>query len=143
MPDRDEARGLDRRSPLDEARAMRTRTCACQLDPRGFVRVTVDDLAEMTKDDARDALEAIVRVAGPERARTLVDMRNIKSITRDGREHFRAATSSVCSRVAMLVRSPVGRVIGNFFLRTLTTGMPKRIFNDEADAARWLLSEQP
>lgn len=122
---------------------MKSRACTCVRDARGFVRVTVDDRADMTIDDARAALEGIALVAGPERARTLVDMRRIRSISKEGREHFRDATSSVCSRVAMLVSSPVGRVIGNFFFRTVASGMPKRLFNDEDAAILWVLGEEP
>lgn len=117
------------------------RANTCELDPRGFVRVTVLERAELSLDDAREGLDELAIVGGPGRCRALVDMRGIKSISKEGREHYRSRTASVCSRLAMLIGSPVGRVLGNFFFRNLTGTMPTRLFTDEATAIRWLVDE--
>lgn len=117
------------------------RTSTCALDPRGFVRVTVLDSAEMSVDDARESFEELIRVGGPERCRTLVDIRRLKGLSKEARQHFRETTPNVCSRLALLTESPVGRVLGNFFFRTVMAGMPKQLFNDEAAAIRWLLED--
>jgi hypothetical protein len=111
------------------------------LEGAGFIRATVDDRAEMTVDDARAALVAIRSLGEGQRRPTLVDMRAVKAITREGRDHFRDASAVECTRVALLVASPVGRVIGNFFLRTQISGMPTKIFDDEDAAIGWLLAE--
>lgn len=117
------------------------RATRCVLDRRGFAHVTVGDHAELQLEDARDALDDIARVGGPARCPTLVDMRQIKSLSKEAREHFRDSTASVCSRVAMLIESPVSRVLGNFFFRAISEEMPKQLFNDEAAAVAWLLSD--
>ena len=118
----------------------RSRICAFELDPRGFVRATVDPLAEMTLEDAREALAFTAKVAG-ERRPVLVDLREIKSQTREVRDYFAGHEDVVaaCSRVAVLVASPVSRVIGNFFVKTTVQKMPNRLFTDEASAVNWLL----
>ena len=46
--------------------------------------------------------------------------------------------AAVVSAAALLVDSPVGRVIGTFFLRIARPAAPIRIFTDEREALAWL-----
>ena len=94
----------------------------------------------MDVSDAREALEATHRVAGDRRRPVLVDLRGIRSESRDAREFF--ASSEVGTKVtavALVIGSPVSTVIGNFFLRLREQPVPTRLFGDEPAAVEWLL----
>lgn len=90
--------------------------------------------------EADESLDELARVGGP-RCLALVDMRRIKALSREARDRFKERTPSICARVAMLIGSPVGRVLGNFFFRHVTAGMPKQLFTSEEEAVVWLLKE--
>lgn len=121
-----------------------TRACTFILDARGFVRATMKDGIEMTLEDAREALAATFRVAGGRRSRVLVDSRGLRYQTKEARDEFVGDEAvRVSSRVALVVGSPVSRMIGNFFLRNSTHRTPTRLFTNEAAAIEWLLRDSP
>ncbi len=112
-------------------------------DPRGFVRATMRQGVEMNLLDSQEALAATERVARG-RTRVLVDSRGLRYQTKDARDHFASEEAArITSRVALLVASPVSRMIGNFFLRRHTQRTPTKLFSDEQEAIEWLLSEHP
>ncbi|MDQ3262691.1 MAG: STAS/SEC14 domain-containing protein [Myxococcota bacterium] len=119
-----------------------TRTCTFLLDPRGFVRATMHQGVEMDLDDARDALRTTTQVSGGQRVPVLVDSRRLKSQSREARQEFASDEAvRVCSAVALLVDSPVSRIIANFFLRQQVQRTPTRLFTDETAAVEWLLGQ--
>lgn len=123
-------------------RTAETRACTFVFDPRGFVRATMRDDVEMNLADAKEALAATAALADNARARVLVDTRRQRYQTKEARDHFVSAEAErVSSRVALLVGSPVSRMIGNFFLRRQEHRSPTRLFSDEEEAVAWLLSE--
>jgi hypothetical protein len=120
-----------------------TRTCRHELDPRGFVRATVFEGADMDLADARDNVAATFEVGGRRRTPVLVDLRGVRSQTRECRKYFVGPeATAMTGPVALLVGSPVSRVIGNFFLRLNDQRVPTRLFSDEGEAAAWLLAQR-
>ncbi len=119
-----------------------TRVCSFELDPRGFVRATIRPGAEMVLEDARDALRATAELAGGVRRPVLVDAREVKSQSRDARAYFASEEAArVCVAVAILIGSPVSRVLGDFFLRHTTQLVPTRLFTQDEAAVDWLLTQ--
>lgn len=119
----------------------RTRICSFELDPRGFVRATVDLDAHMDTEDAEEALALTFEVAGRQRRPVLVDLRGIRSQSRGARLYF--ASPAVAERLAavgLLIASPVSKVLGNFFLRLQKQPVPTELFHDEEAAVDWLLA---
>ena len=107
------------------------------------MRATVEKGAEMTVEDAREALAATERVALGRRLPVLVDLRGIKAQTREARQYFVSEEATrVSASVALLVGSPVSRVVGNFFLRLNVQRTPTQLFTSEEDAIAWLEAQQ-
>lgn len=120
-----------------------SRCCSFRLDPQGFVRATMNEGADFERADATEAVSVTWKVAGEKRRSVLVDMRGVRSQTRDAREYFMSdEVAGRISAVALLVGSPLSRMIGNFFLRIGDHRIPTRIFTADAAATAWLL-EQP
>jgi hypothetical protein len=120
----------------------RTRICSFLLDPRGFVHARLDDGAVMELNDARDAVAETWRVAGERRRPVLVDMTRLKGESRAARLYF-VSDEAVqrYSAVALLVSSPVSRVIGTFFLRLSEHKVPTKLFTRETEATSWLADQ--
>jgi len=100
--------------------------------------------ATFEESDARDAVAASWQVAGERRAPVLVDMRGMRAESRAAREYFTSEeTASKVSAVALLVGSPVSKMIGNLFLRLGAHRIPTRLFTDDASARRWIGEQTP
>jgi hypothetical protein len=117
-----------------------TRTGRHRLDRRGFIHSTILPGAEQTLDDARENVQASMQLGGGKRRPLLVDIRQIKSQTREAREYYGGEESGACfSAAAVLVGSPVSRLLGNFFLGfNKSVHAPLKLFTSEEEAIEWL-----
>ena len=69
----------------------------------------------------------------------LMDIRKARGISREARYMFASAEAAqIFARTALLIGSPLSRVLGNFFLGLNKPQMPTRLFTDEAEALAWL-----
>lgn len=115
-----------------------TRVCEFRRDPDGFIYATMKTGARFELADAKECVEATRNLAGA-RTSVLVDMRGVQSQSKEARAYFNAPEiAKDLSAVALLVSSPVSRVIANFFLGVRTQPVPTRMFDDEASARAWL-----
>ena len=93
----------------------------------------------MALPDAKENIAATFELAGRQIG-VLVDMRGVRSQTREARQYFAGAEAEKVTRaVALLIGSPVSRVLANFYLRVRTPRIPTALFTDEEQAVAWLL----
>lgn len=107
--------------------------------PGGQVRFDSDSDATMTKADAQAAVDAVATITDGKPTGLLVDMSRIRGMDRDARTVF--AGADVSTRVAMLVKSPLSRTLGSFFLGLNKPALPMRLFSDETKALAWLAAD--
>lgn len=88
-------------------------------------------------EDATAAIEAMIEVTGDRPAPLLVDVRQAGPQDRAGRLEF-IRRHEVVSAVAILVGSPLSRMMGNFFMNVGRPKAPTRLFDDERAAVVWL-----
>jgi hypothetical protein len=70
---------------------------------------------------------------------TLVLMQDMARVERDARAFFASEEyMRLCSQTALVVGSPVSRVIGNFFVGLNRPKYPYKLFEDPELAAEWL-----
>jgi hypothetical protein len=113
--------------------------CSFRLDGDGYVLATMADGATFELEDARDAVDATWKIAGERRLPVLVDTRGIRAQSRAARQYFMSEeVGRKVSAVAILIDSPVSRVIGSFFLRVGHHHVPTQVFSDEGSARAWL-----
>ncbi len=100
----------------------------------------------MVKNDAdiqlQDAIEntaAVKEISEGKVYPMLVNLKGIKTISKDARDHFsmQGRTPGVTA-IAMLIKSPVSKIIGNFFLGLNRSAVPSRLFTSEEKAIEWL-----
>ena len=85
---------------------------------------------------------ATIRALGKGTAPMLVDMRQMKKLEREARELYKTDKGGV-GAMALLVGSPVTKMLANFFMRTDTDTTPTRMFTDESVALTWLHAQRP
>lgn len=90
-------------------------------------------------EDARAAMEKVNEACQQEEHPMLVDMASVGSVSREAR----AVWSIPCraSRIALLGKSPVDRVLANFFLGVHIPPCPTRFFTSRSEAMNWLKAD--
>lgn len=95
--------------------------------------------SQETLDDAKHHLEIMRTLANGRILPALVDLRGIKSTTREAREFYGSDDyAQVVCAAALVVDSPVSRVIGNFYLGLNKGVYPLKLFTNESHALEWL-----
>ena len=116
-----------------------TRTAKIWLDADGIMRISTFPSLEDTMDDARQNIAACTKVAAGKRRPLLVDMRSLKAQSREVRAYYTGPeTMKLNLAVAILVDSPMSRVIGNFFLGFNKMDLPTQLFRSDDEALTWL-----
>jgi hypothetical protein len=106
------------------------------IDDEGFIRLVWPRGARITGPSARAAFDAVNRISADHRRPMLVDMATTDSVAREARTVF--GQPSAASRIALLGRSPVDRVIANFTLGVSQVPCPTKFFTDRAKAIAFL-----
>jgi hypothetical protein len=103
------------------------------------VRIIWDPGAEVTLDDARQTMAAYLKINKGKRRPLLVDTKTMKSLAREARKYYAGEeAASVACAVAIIVGTPVSRVLGNFYIGLSNPRLPSRLFTSEDEALKWL-----
>lgn len=109
------------------------------MSPDGVVIVRIREGTRAVPRDIDDMLAAAEAVCEGKKHPWIVDIRGSRSISREARVMLageRAARITIST--ALIVASPVSRVIGSFFIGLNRTPFPTRVFTSEKQALTWL-----
>jgi len=89
------------------------------------------------------AIETYLKDCGVQHVRLLIDIRPIRSISRKARALFssEAISEKFVIALGLVIKGPVSRMIGNFYLNWNQPMHPTRLFNALAPATQWLESQ--
>jgi len=107
------------------------------LRPDGIAQLVWAPRVAIVLEDATATIEAMAQLTGGRRSPLLVDMRDTGPQDRATRAVW-ARPSVPLSAVALIVGSPLSRMMGNLFISANRPTTPTRLFNDEASALAWL-----
>jgi hypothetical protein len=122
-----------------ESEAIVTRVTKVWLGEDGIARIIHVPGAEVTLADAKETMAAYLKLNKGKRRPLLVDTKTMKSLAREAR-HFYAGeqAAKVASAAAIIIGTPVSRVLGNFYLGLSNPHLPSRLFTSEDEALEWL-----
>ena len=86
--------------------------------------------------DAKENVAAITQLAAEKRRPVLMDIRASLGIEREARAYY-SSLRSITAR-ALLVESPVTRVMASFFIGFNKPLAPTKLFTSEEEAVAWL-----
>jgi hypothetical protein len=120
--------------------AIVTRTEKIWLGDDGIVRAVCHPGLVTHLEDAQGNVRAFAQAAGGRRRLGVVDLRaHAAGVTREAREYYAGPENAkVVLAMALLVRSSVGRLLGNFFLGINRTSFPLKLFGEPEPALEWL-----
>ncbi len=121
------------------SKALENEVFTTWLHESGVVISVVKKEAVIDLEEAVANTYMVLEVSEGVKHPMLVDTRDIKSITKAARDHFsmKGRDNKVLA-IALLVGSPLSRVIGNFFIGLNKSTVPVKLFNNAAPAMRWL-----
>ena len=120
-------------------REIEVRTQTIWLSDEGIVHAKLKPHIEVDHADAEEAVRAIGTLCNGKKRPVFVDISEIKFMSREARTYFAGPeTANVKSAAALLIRSPLTKAIGNFFLGLNKPLFPTRLFISEAEALTWL-----
>ena len=93
---------------------------------------------ELAKENI-DAQERLRDSMSKAKTRVLIDMTSVTEISKEARDYFaNQRTASIQRATALLIGSPVSRVVGNFFMGLNKPVTPTRLFTDPHKAIQRL-----
>lgn len=109
------------------------------LGEDGIVRIVHHPAAAVTFEDAKETMAAYLKIAKGLKRPLLIDTKNMRSLAREARSYYAGEEAAkVASAVALVVGTPVSRVLGNFYLGLSNPRLPSRLFGSEGEALEWL-----
>lgn len=105
----------------------------------GIVYIKTKPGVEIDLADAEESVQKVALLCQGAARPTLVDLSDLKSITREARSYYAGPeTAKVESAMALVIKSPLTKAIGNFFLSLHKPMIPTRLFRSEVEAVEWL-----
>ncbi len=121
-----------------------TNTQLFWLGDDGILRSSMKPGAVLQLADAQEMIRKLIAASDGIRRPACVDLAGLKSISRDARNYFAGPDTAVVeSAVALVVRSPMAKAMGNFFLGLNASVVPTRLFTSEPAALEWLRQYLP
>ena len=125
---------------LKENGAIRTLSACIWLQDDGILHVVHDEGSVDTPENERALLAAGKRLIGEDRKALILG--DITGLARSSREARAVGVSrevvEAVAAMAIITRSPVSRIIGNFFLSLNRPPYATRLFTSEEAALSWL-----
>lgn len=121
------------------AMQQQTRTAVVERTSEGVITVRVRAGERQSVADATDNLSAALELRSGERRPILIDIRHAVPLDAEVRRYYSGQVLSDFRALALLVNAnPLGRMIGNVYLRIANTAIPTRLFTSEPSALEWL-----
>ncbi len=105
------------------------------MEEDGIIRFRVSPGATVNATAAQQCVAGASQLAGSAKQLLLIDMRRLRDINRDARCIYNDGPAFA---VALLIGSPISKVIGSFFLGLNKPSYPLRLFTSEQEAVKWL-----
>jgi hypothetical protein len=116
-----------------------TRTAKIWLRDDGVIQFVILPGIKIQLADAKENAAAVAQLAADQRRPVLVDIRASLGIDHETRAYYAKAEGVKSnSALALLVESPVTRVMANFFISINKPVIPTQLFTSEAEAVMWL-----
>jgi len=116
-----------------------TKVARIWLGDDGIVRVIHNVDAVVTLEDAQEVMSTVMKLRSGVSRPLLVDSSSIKVLARDARQYLAGEDAAkVATAAAIIVGTPVSRVLGSFYLGLSHPKTPSKLFTSEKDALEWL-----
>lgn len=104
----------------------------------GVARTLVKKDAEIQLNDARQNSDVVNSLQEKAGFPLIVETTNIKSITKEARDYLSIQNRETkITAIAIVRKSLIGNMVGNFFIGLNKPSVPTKLFNSEKEALKW------
>ncbi len=105
----------------------------------GILHIKCEPNTHMTIEEGKASTKMGLELIDGKPRPLLCDLTNVVKMTRDCRQYFAGPEhATIFSKCALIISSPISRIIGNFFLRANRPLKPTRLFTNKEEALNWL-----
>ena len=109
------------------------------VDENHIIHVNYDTTANITLEDAQKEVAFVKKNSGGQKTLAVVNITKVKSVDQKARQLYAGPeTGEVYKATALIVNSPVSKMLGNFFLGLNKPKMPVKLFNSVEEGIKWL-----
>ncbi|MBX2970175.1 MAG: hypothetical protein KF803_12465 [Cyclobacteriaceae bacterium] len=105
----------------------------------GLVYCKYADDLDLSIEVAKFCVESRIFFTKGKPAVLLVDMKGIKSTSKEARNYMATIGTTLVTAAALVTGSPFNNALANLFLSVNKPAIPTRLFSNEDDARQWLL----
>lgn len=121
------------------SKTLLTKNAKIWKDENDIVYGVITSKDKMTLDNAIENMDAIRSLFQGKKVNLLSDVRLIKQVDKDARDY--SSSVDFIANNAIVVSSPLTKVLGNMFLAVTKPKFNGRLFTSESEAVTWLLEE--
>ncbi len=117
----------------------KTETITFTILPDNILHIECAPNTIMTLDEGKESTRIGGELVNHQPLPMLCDLTNVVRMTHDCRQHFAGPEhAKIFSKCALIIRSPIAKIIGNFFLGANRPLRPTRLFTDCEEGLKWL-----
>lgn len=120
-----------------------TKKIKFQLDEDKILHTDCVPGTVMTLEDGLESTRISAEMVNFEPRPLLCDLTNVVKMTQECRQHFAGPEhAKTFTKAALIVTSPLSKLIGNFFLGLNKPLKPTRLFTSKDEGLKWLKEEK-
>jgi len=123
-------------SRMTPLRSITTRVAQIWIDDEDILHIDCAPGVQLTKSDIEAGRAAIEELSCHSKLPHFVDLRTVSTMDREARVLLAGPGTGLAA--AILISSPLSRVIGNFILGFHKPRVPSRLFTEAPEALTWL-----
>ena len=122
---------------------LETPTLKKWIDDDGIVHAVIPPGTRLGRVELERDMAASDELFGVFAAPVLTDARGLVKVDREARKYSASERSDLICALAVLVESPLSKVLANFFYKVNAPPYPTRVFTSESEALEWLRAFVP
>jgi len=113
-------------------------TSTTWFDEEGILYSVSKKGTQHTLEETKKRFEEFKALIGNNKICMLIDVTNTNESTREIRNYAAEELPKIVKAIAMVSTSAVGKMLANLFFTLKTQPYPTKMFNNEAEAKKWL-----
>ena len=130
---------MDKKPDIEILKIEETKTAVCKMGADGILRHYTKKNAIETLEDAKLNVTIGRKLLEYKKGAIMVNLSESKGLSMEARKYY--SSKEVAEHIyafALVVNSPISKVIGNFMLGIYQSPSPTKLFITEDDAIKWL-----
>ena len=128
--------------PPKNAEVIDWETSTMWFDKDGVLYSISKKVPPQTMEQVKQSLEDFKKIIGNKKISMIIDVTNTGESTKETRDFAAVEFPKFVKAIAMISKSPLGKMLANLFFKVKKQPYPVKMFNDEREAKEWIMQYQ-